>query len=66
MLVQNTDLTPREREIALLAASGLPDKVISSKLQVSVGTVKAHLHNVYLKLRIRGRSALAERLASEV
>jgi DNA-binding CsgD family transcriptional regulator len=36
-------LTNREREIALLAADGLPSRVIAERLYVSVRTVDNHL-----------------------
>ena len=52
------DLTMREREIASLAVSGLRNKSIAGKLQISEGTVKIHLHNIYRKLGIRNRMAL--------
>ena len=52
------DLTVREREVAHLVASGLRNKSIADKLQLSEGTVKIHLHNIYRKLGIRNRMAL--------
>jgi two-component system nitrate/nitrite response regulator NarL len=53
-----TDLTMREREIARLVVIGLKNKSIADKLQLSEGTVKIHLHNIYRKLGIRNRMAL--------
>jgi two-component system nitrate/nitrite response regulator NarL len=53
-------LTAREKEIMLLAAAALSNKEISAKLSLSNGTVKLHLHNVYQKLGISSRLALAE------
>jgi DNA-binding CsgD family transcriptional regulator len=52
-------LSVRERQVALLAAKGLTNKLIARELSVAEGTVKIHLHNVYQKLGIRGRYALA-------
>jgi len=52
-------LTPREIEIARMAASGLRNKEIAEKLFISLGTVKVHLHNIYQKLRVKGRLELA-------
>ena len=52
-------LTPREREIALLVCTGLSNKHICRQLNLSEGTVKIHLHNVYEKLAIRNRTQLA-------
>lgn len=51
-------LTPREREIMRLVASGLQNKAIAKELFISEGTVKIHLHNIYEKLHIDGRLAL--------
>ncbi len=53
------DLTPREIELVRLAASGLRNREISRRLQISEGTVKMHLHNVYRKLKLANRVALA-------
>jgi ATP/maltotriose-dependent transcriptional regulator MalT len=52
-------LSVREREVMLLAAKGLANKVIARELHVAEGTVKLHLHRVYQKLGIKGRYALA-------
>jgi DNA-binding CsgD family transcriptional regulator len=51
-------LTNREREIALLAADGLPSRVIAERLYVSVRTVDNHLARIYTKLGVTGRSEL--------
>ena len=52
-------LTSRERQIVLtLAASGLSNKGIGRQLNLSEGTVKVHLHNIYTKLGINKRTAL--------
>lgn len=52
-------LTLKEMELARLAASGLRNKEIASRLGISLGTVKMHLHNVYRKLDIDSRVSLA-------
>ncbi len=51
-------LTPREREIARLAASGLTNRAIAEALVLSVRTVDNHLHQAYAKLGVRGRREL--------
>ncbi len=56
-----TSLTAREREIALLALSGLRNKAIAGELQLCEGTVKIHLHNIYQKLGVKSRTALLVR-----
>ena len=53
-------LTARELEIIRLVGAGLTNKEIGSELFITEGTIKVHLHNVFKKLRIRDRRALAE------
>ena len=52
-------LTSRERQIALLVCTGLTNKQIARRLDLTEGTVKVHLHNIYVKLAIRNRTMLA-------
>ena len=49
-------LTPRELEIVRLASEGLRNKEIGERLSITEGTVKIHLHNIYEKLGVTGRS----------
>lgn len=51
-------LTPREIEIARLAALGQRNKVIGEGMAISEGTVKTHLHHIYEKLRVQSRAEL--------
>ncbi|MFY9894949.1 MAG: LuxR C-terminal-related transcriptional regulator [Xanthobacteraceae bacterium] len=51
-------LSTREREVMILIAKGLANKQIARQLDVSEGTVKLHLHNIYRKLGIKSRFAL--------
>lgn len=51
-------LTPREREVAALAATGMSNRDIALRLVVSVRTVENHLHRIYHKLGITARQAL--------
>jgi DNA-binding CsgD family transcriptional regulator len=55
-------LTPRQREIAVLAAAGTTSKDIAGCLQLSVRTVENHLHNAYAKLGVTTRAGLADAL----
>ena len=48
-------LTQREIEIVRMMAEGLRNRVIAERLNISEGTVKVHLHNVYEKLGLDGR-----------
>jgi len=52
-------LTPRELEIARMAASGLSSRAIAARLVVAVRTVDNALGQVYAKLRVGGRAELA-------
>jgi DNA-binding CsgD family transcriptional regulator len=56
-------LTPQEREIADLAASGLSNKQIAERLYLSHRTVGAHLYQIFPKLGIASRAALRDALA---
>lgn len=48
-------LTPREDEILHLIGSGLSNKEIARRLDISDKTVKTHLHRIYVKLNRSGR-----------
>ena len=54
-----TSLTAREREIVLLVLNGLTNKAIANELHLSEGTVKIHLHNVFIKIGVKRRRALS-------
>lgn len=51
-------LTARELEVTRMIALGLRNKEIASRLEITEGTVKFHLHSIYEKLQIDGRYAL--------
>lgn len=46
-------LTPREKEVLVMATQGKPNKVIAIDLGVAESTVKVHRHNVMAKMRFR-------------
>ncbi len=52
-------LTPRELQILRLVADGLRNKEIAQGLEISEGTVKIHLHNIYEKVNVDSRVELA-------
>lgn len=58
-------LTPREQEIAILAAAGRHDAELADELGISIRTVQTHLGRVYMKLGIHSRLELAEALIAE-
>jgi len=57
-------LTRTEREIARLAAVGLTNPAIASRMGVSSRTVQSHLAHVYTKLGIHSRIELSAQFAS--
>ena len=56
-------LTPQERQVASLAASGLTNKEIGDRLFLSHRTVAGHLYRVFPVLGIATRAALRDALA---
>ncbi len=57
-----TALTAQEQQIAMLAATGLSNKEIGSRLYLSPRTVGAHLYRIFPKLGITSRAALRDAL----
>jgi DNA-binding NarL/FixJ family response regulator len=57
-VVAKAKLTPREVEIVRAVATGLRNREIAEKLNVSEGTIKVHLHNIYEKVSVDSRVAL--------
>ena len=53
-------LSGREREIAELVAQGRTNREIAAELFVSEKTVEGHLRNVFIKLEVTARAAVAE------
>jgi DNA-binding NarL/FixJ family response regulator len=57
----NGALTAREVSISDLVARGLRNKQIARAMRISESTVKMHLHHIYGKLQLSGRTELALR-----
>jgi DNA-binding CsgD family transcriptional regulator len=53
------DLTPREKEIAVLVAKELSNRQIASELVLSEHTVATHVRNILKKMELRSRTQLA-------
>jgi two-component system, NarL family, nitrate/nitrite response regulator NarL len=58
-------LTKRERQIAKLVSAGQPNKVIGRQLNLTAGTIRAHLRNIFRKLEINNRATLAALAVSD-
>jgi DNA-binding NarL/FixJ family response regulator len=52
-------LSEREREVLLMVAEGLPNKLIARKLSLSEKTVKAHLTSVFRQIGVTDRTQAA-------
>ncbi len=59
-------LTSREAEIAHFVSRGLRNKEIARELRLCEGTVKMHLHHIYEKLHLSGRTQLALSMAGSI
>jgi DNA-binding NarL/FixJ family response regulator len=55
-------LSRREIEVVRAVAQGLRNRQIAERLGIAEGTVKLHLHTVYTKLGVDGRTALLAKL----
>ncbi len=58
-------LTPREQEVAWLAAQGDSNKEIAERLGIGELTVKSHLRSLFKKLGVANRTQLALRLLQQ-
>jgi len=54
-----TNLSPREKEILQLLATGASNKQIADNLSISENTVKTHMQNIMEKLQLQNRSQAA-------
>jgi LuxR family transcriptional regulator, maltose regulon positive regulatory protein len=52
-------LSPRQNQVARLLIHGLSDKQIASLLNLSLPAEKSHVQEIFNKLGVRNRSAVA-------
>jgi DNA-binding NarL/FixJ family response regulator len=52
----NNLLSPREQEVLRLLSKGYLYKEIGDRLEISTGTVRQHIHNIYDKLHVQNRT----------
>jgi DNA-binding NarL/FixJ family response regulator len=58
-LVQSVRMTKRESEVVELISIGLANKEIAFKLNLSIYTVKSHVHNILEKMALNTRVQIA-------
>jgi DNA-binding NarL/FixJ family response regulator len=54
--IASARLTPREEAVLSVLASGAQNKIIAYQLSMSLSTVKAHVHSIIQKLKVRNRT----------
>ncbi|EGB0762328.1 LuxR family transcriptional regulator [Salmonella enterica] len=54
-------LTAKEREIVGMVCEGASNKLIARQLNISLSTVKTHLHNIFAKTEVINRTELVSR-----
>jgi len=62
---QQSLLTPREREVAVLVGQGLSNRQIATQLVLSEHTVATHIHKSLKKLRLDSRVQIAAWIAKQ-
>jgi len=58
------ELTPREHQLTSLLVQGLANKEIAGRLNLSVQTVKNHVHSILQKTQSKNRAMLAQLVES--
>ena len=56
----STPFSPREEQIASLVSEGLSNREIAEQLQLSVGTIKLHVHHILLKAGAQNRRQIKQ------
>lgn len=64
--VNDTGLSHRQKEVALLSARGLPNAQIARQLNLTPQTVKDYFKEIYARLEINSHQELLRRLSADV
>ena len=64
-LFEDSGLTDREREIAVMLAEGLSYKDISARLFVSLSTVQTHVTRIYGKMDVKSKTELSRKITGQ-
>ena len=62
MVFAQSELSSREKQIAMLIADGLTDKEIAEKLNISIGTVTTHNKKIFKKMDVHSRIELVNKV----
>lgn len=52
------ELTQRERQIAELVCRGLRNDDIANELEITAGTAKTHIRNIYRKVHVKSKISM--------
>jgi len=55
-IAANDKITPKELEVLSLAAKGMSNRDIGTRLGISEGTVKSYFTDLFLKLNVHSRT----------
>ena len=60
--LENLDLTKREQKVLELIADGYSNEQIAELMYISKNTVKSHIKNIYLKLDVKNRIQVIQKI----
>ena len=58
-IMESVRMTIRERQVIMLVSQGKTNKEIAQKLNLSIFTIKSHIHNILEKLALHSRVQIA-------
>lgn len=64
-LQRRYELTPREQQVAELVCRGFRNGSIATRLSIQPGTVKAHVRNIYRKVKVKSKISMLLRFVTE-